>query len=63
MSRRRGSRNPGGKGKPLKSRVQDLARAVAKLPRWRQVAVGVMAVLVVLTWLAVCAIMASLFTG
>lgn len=47
----------------MKNRVQDLARAVGKLPRNKRLAVGVMVVLVVATWLAACIVLASLFAG
>ena len=47
----------------MKNRVQDLARAMGRLPRGKQVAVGLMVALVVLTWLAACIVLASLFGG
>jgi hypothetical protein len=47
----------------LRNRVQDLTRAVGRLPRGKQVAVALIAVLVVLTWLAACAVLASIFAG
>jgi hypothetical protein len=47
----------------MKNRVQDLVRAVGNMARGKQVAVGFMVVLIVLTWLAVCAVLASLLAG
>ncbi|HSJ54411.1 MAG TPA: hypothetical protein VLC52_11780 [Anaerolineae bacterium] len=47
----------------MNNRVRDLARAVGKLPRKKRVAVVVMVAFVVLTWLAVCLVLASLFAG
>ena len=58
---RTGTREGGGRG--LNNRVRDLARAVGKLPRKKRVAVVVMVAFVVLTWLAVCLVLASLFAG
>jgi hypothetical protein len=43
-------------------RLSDLRRAVARLSPRKKLAVTLLAVLVVLTWLAACAILASLFT-
>ncbi len=63
MSWRREDGNPGERGRGLRNRFQNLARAVRKLPRGKQVAVGVMAVLIVLTWLAACVVIVSLFAG
>ncbi|MDD3828885.1 MAG: hypothetical protein PHY79_23200 [Anaerolineae bacterium] len=47
----------------MKNRVQDVARAVGKMPRNKRLAVVVMVGLVVLTWLAACIVLASLFAG
>ena len=44
-------------------RVRQFASAVGKLPRGKRVAVLSLIVLVVLTWLAACAVLASLFAG
>jgi hypothetical protein len=40
-----------------------VARAVGKLPRGKQLAVAAMFALVVLTWLAACALLASILAG
>ena len=58
-----GGHEPRREGKGLKNRVQDVARAVGKMPRSKRLAVVVMVVLVVLTWLAACIVLASLFAG
>jgi len=47
----------------LKNRVQDVARSVGKMPRNKRLAVVVMVGLVVVTWLAACIVLASLFAG
>ena len=41
--------------------VQVLLRAISKLPVWQKAAVVVLAAIIVLTWLAVCVILASYF--
>ena len=47
----------------MKNRVRDLARAVGKMPRNKRLAIVVMIVLVVATWLAAFIVLASLFAG
>jgi len=45
----------------LGSRLSDLRRAIARLKPRQKAVVGLMSILVVLTWLAACALLSSLF--
>ena len=58
-----GGQEPRREGEGLKNRVQDVARAVGKMPRNKRLAVVVMVGLVVFTWLAACIVLVSLFAG
>ncbi len=45
----------------MDKRMSVVKRAISRLPLWQRAAAGALVILIVLTWLATCVVMASFF--